>query len=105
MHFSSFLCWLPLSDNEDLDDDSKEVTVNENELEDEDPKIPWSGSLVTSETWPWLSEWLWHEDLKVIEFKNGLEKFPDKDLVEEASDLGLLDGGEDDSSVEARELV
>ena len=36
-------------------------------------------------------------DLKVIEFKNGLEKFPDKDLVEEASDLGLLDGGEDDS--------
>ena len=45
------------------------------------------------------------EDLKVIEYKNGLEKFPDKDLVEEAGDLGLPDGGEDDSSVKDGELV
>ena len=43
MHFPSFLCWFAfaaLSDNEDLDDDSKEVIVNEDGLEDEDPKIP-----------------------------------------------------------------
>ena len=45
------------------------------------------------------------EDLKVIEYKNGLDKFPDKDLVEEAGDLGLLDGGKDDCSVLAGELV
>ena len=45
------------------------------------------------------------EDLKVIEYKNGLDKFPDKDLVEEAGVLGLLDGGEDDSSVLDGDLV
>ena len=45
------------------------------------------------------------EDLKVIEYKNGLDKFPDKDLVEEAGVLGLLDGGKDDCSVLAGELV
>ena len=43
MHFSLLLelvAFAALSDDEDLDDDSKEVIVNENELEDEDPKIP-----------------------------------------------------------------
>ena len=43
MHFSLLLvlgAFAALSDDEDLDDDSKEVIVNENELEDEDPKVP-----------------------------------------------------------------
>ena len=43
MHFSLLLvlvAFAALSDDEDLDDDSKEVIVNENELEDADPKIP-----------------------------------------------------------------
>ena len=43
MHFSLLLelvAFAALSDDEDLDDDSKEVIVNEDGLEDEDPKIP-----------------------------------------------------------------
>ena len=43
MHFSLLLvlgAFAALSDDEDLDDDSKEVIDNENELEDEDPKLP-----------------------------------------------------------------
>ena len=43
MHFSLLLelvAFAALSDDEDLDDDSKEVIGNENELEDGDPKVP-----------------------------------------------------------------
>ena len=43
MHFSLFLvlvAFAALSEDEDLDDDSKEVIGNENELEDGDPKVP-----------------------------------------------------------------